>query len=252
MLRALIVDDEIASVRSLEILLTQFCKQVEVVGIARSVEEALDLTVKQKPNLIFLDIQMPSGTGFDFLEKSICCNFEIVFISAHNNYAVQAFKYSAVDYLLKPIEIDELVKAVEKVTEVLSANLNNRNKYNVLFDNLKDIIPQKLVVVVNGSYEYIDLRDVLYVDLSSSKLNVFLENGTSILIDDSLAAIEDQLYERGFYRIHKDYLLNTQKTKKVLKTNDSLVELSNGIRLPLNPLKRDDLIAKISDLNLKS
>ena len=108
------------------------------------------------------------------------------------------------------------------------------------------------MVVVNGSYEYIDLRDVLYVDLSSSKLNVFLENGTSILIDDSLAAIEDQLYERGFYRIHKDYLLNTQKTKKVLKTNDSLVELSNGIRLPLNPLKRDDLIAKISDLNLKS
>lgn len=250
MLRALIVDDEIASVKSLQILLNQFCKQVEVVGIARSVEEALTLTNRLKPNLIFLDIEMPSGTGFDFLEKSICCNFEIVFVSAHNNYAVQAFKYSAVDYLLKPVEISELIKAVDKVTEILKANLNSRNKYNVLFENLKEIIPQKLVVIVNGNYEYIDLRDVLYVDLASGKLKVFLENGTSISIDDPLIAIEEQLFERGFYRIHKDFLLNTQKTKKVLKADNSFVELSNGIQLPVNPLKRDELIAKISDLNL--
>ncbi len=252
MLRALIVDDEIASVRSLEILLGQFCKQVEVVGIARSVEEALALTIKLKPNLIFLDIEMPSGTGFDFIERSICCNFEIVFVTAHNNYAVQAFKYSAVDYLLKPVEITELIKAVDKVAEVLKANLNSRNKYNVLFENLKEIIPQKLVVVVNGNYEFIDLRNVLYIDLTSDKLKFHLEDGASISIDDSMIAIEEQLFERGFFRIHKDYLLNTFKAKKIIKANNNLVELSNGLQLPLNPLKRDELIAKISDLNLKS
>lgn len=252
MLRVLIVDDEIASVKSLEILLRQFCKQVEIVGIARSVEEALALTIKLKPNLIFLDIEMPSGTGFDFIERSICCNFEIVFVTAHNNYAVQAFKYSAVDYLLKPVEITELIKAVDKVSEVLKANLNSRNKYNVLFENLKEIIPQKLVVIVNGKYEFIDLRDVLYVDLASDKLKVYLEDGVSISLDDPLIAIEDQLFERGFFRIHKDYLLNTLKAKKIIKANNNLVELSNGMQLPLNPLKREELIAKISDLNLKS
>lgn len=252
MLRALIVDDEIASVRSLQILLTQFCKQVEIVGVARSVEEALESTLRLKPNLIFLDIEMPSGTGFDFIEKSICCNFEIIFVTAHNNYAVQAFKYSAVDYLLKPVEISELIKAVDKVTEILKANINSRNKYNVLFDNLKEIIPQKLVVVINGNYEYIDLRDVLYIDLSFGKLKVFLEDGATIILDNQLSTIEDQLFERDFFRIHKDFLLNTLKAKKINKSNSNLVELSNGTQLPLNPLKRDELIAKISNLNLNS
>ncbi len=252
MLRALIVDDEIASVKSLEILLGQFCKQVEIVGVARSVDEALAATIRLKPNLIFLDIEMPSGSGFEFLEQSICCNFEIVFVTAHNNYAVQAFKYSAVDYLLKPVEITELIKAVEKVSETLKANLNSRSKYNVLFENLKEIIPQKLVVFVNGNYEFIDLRDVLYIDLTSAKLKVVFENGASALLDDNLNAIEEQLFERGFYRIHKDYMLNVFKAKRILKTDNNIVELSNGIQLPLNPLKREELIAKISDLNQKN
>lgn len=252
MLRALIVDDEIASIKSLEILLKQFCKQVEVVGVARSVDEALAATIKFKPNLIFLDIEMPSGTGFDFLEKSICCNFEIVFVTAHNNYAVQAFKYSAVDYLLKPVEISELIKAVEKVEEALKANINSRNKYNVLFENLKELIPQKLVVLIDGKYEYIDLREVLYLDLISAKLKVHMDDGSEIVIDDQLVAIESQLYERGFFRIHKDYLLNSFKAKKILKSNSNYVELINGTQLPLNPLKRDELIAKISELNINN
>lgn len=252
MLRALIVDDEIASIKSLEILLKQFCKQVEVVGIARSVDEALASTIKFKPNLIFLDIEMPSSTGFDFLEKSICCNFEIVFVTAHNNYAVQAFKYSAVDYLLKPVEISELIKAVEKVEEALKANINSRTKYNVLFENLKELIPQKLVVVIDSKCEYIDLRHVLYLDLSSSKLKVHMDDGSEIIIDDQLVAIESQLYDRGFFRIHKDFLLNSIKAKKILKANSNYVELNNGTQLPLNPLKRDELIAKISELNINN
>ena len=249
MLKALIVDDEIASIRSLEILLSQFCKQVEVVGTARSVDEALFQTAKLKPDLIFLDIEMPSGTGFDFLEKSLCCNFEVVFITAHNNYAVQAFKYSAIDYILKPIEIDDLINAVEKVAGIRKTNLNSRNKYNALFDNLKDIIPQKLVVIINGQYEYIDLRDVLFFRLSKKEVDVHSENGSVLTIEDAFSSIEEQLLERGFYRIHQDYMLNTLKVKKILKANNSFVELTNGDQLPLNPIKRDDFISKISEQN---
>jgi len=168
MLKALLVDDEIASVRSLEIILSQFCKQVEVVGVARSVDEALVLAAKLKPDLIFLDIEMPNGTGFDFIEKCNSCNFEIVFITAHDNYAVKAFKYSAIDYILKPIEIDELVKAVEKVVEIKKTSFDSRNKYNALFENLKEIIPQKLVVAVNDKYEYIVWRVLHRVSRESS------------------------------------------------------------------------------------
>lgn len=252
MLRALIVDDEIASIRSLEILLSQFCKQVEVVGTARSVDEALSQSVKLKPDLVFLDVEMPSGTGFDFLERSIVCNFEIIFITAHNNYAVQAFKYSAIDYILKPIEIDDLIKAVEKVVEVKKTNLDSRNKYNALFDNLREIIPQKLVVIIKGQYEYIDLRDVVYFGLQGRAVEVHLENGLIFNIDDSFNSIESQLFERGFYRIHQDYMLNTLKVKKILKGSNGIVELVNGIQLPLSALKRDEFINKISEINLQN
>lgn len=249
MLRALLVDDEIASIRSLEILLSQFCKQVEVVGTARSVEDALSQTMKLKPDLIFLDIEMPSGTGFDFLEKSSCCNFEIIFITAHNNYAVKAFKYSAIDYILKPIEIDELVKAVEKVAELKQTNFDNRNKYNILFDNIREIIPQKLVVTIAGKYDYIDLRDVLYFELINNKIYVHLDDDIVRSIDDSLSSIEESLFDRDFYRIHPSYIVNTQKVKKIIKANNGNIELVNGSELPLNPLKKDEFIVKLSGIN---
>jgi two-component system, LytTR family, response regulator len=249
MLRALLVDDEIASIRSLEILLSQFCKQVEVVGTARSVEDALSQVTKLKPDLVFLDIEMPTGTGFDFLERSSACNFEIIFITAHNNYAVKAFKYSAIDYILKPIEIDELVKAVEKVIEMKKTNFDSRNKYNALFDNIKEIIPQKLVVIVNDQYDYIDLREVLYFELIDSKISVHLDGGKTIKINDTFSSIEESLLDRDFYRIHQNYLVNTQKVKKISKTNSINLELINGLQLPLNPMKKDEFIVKLSEMN---
>ncbi len=250
MLRALLVDDEIASIRSLEILLSQFCKQVEVVGTARSVEDALSQTLKLKPDLIFLDIEMPSGTGFDFLERSSCCNFEIIFITAHNNYAVKAFKYSAIDYILKPIEIDELVKAVGKVEEMKKTNFDNRNKYNALFDNIKEIIPQKLVVVINGQYDYIDLREVLYLEFIGSRINVHMEDSSILSLDNVFSSLEESLLDRDFYRIHQSYMVNIQKVKKIVKTNNGNIELVNGTQLPLNPLKKDEFIFKLSEMNI--
>lgn len=249
MLTALIVDDEIASIRSLEILLSQFCKQVEVVGSARSVDEALAHTIKLKPDLVFLDIEMPSGTGFDFLEKCLCCNFEVVFITAHNNFAVQAFKYSAIDYILKPIEIDDLIHAVEKVAGIRQTNLDSRNKYNALFENLKEIIPQKIVVIVNGQFEYIDLRDVLYLKLDEKKVEVYLENLTVISIDDLFSSIEQQIIDRKFYRIHKDYMINALKVKRLLKADNNSIEFISGLQLPIEPTKREGLISMISQNN---
>jgi two-component system, LytTR family, response regulator len=250
MLKALLVDDEIASIRSLEILLSQFCKQVEVVGSARSVDDALIQTAKLKPDLIFLDIEMPSGTGFDFLEKCTNQNFEVVFITAHNSYAVKAFKYSAIDYILKPIEIDELVRAVEKVTEIRKTNFDSRNKYNVLFDNLKEIIPQKLVVFSGGQCEYIDLREVLFFEQADGSIVVRLENEKSLKIDEAFSSIEEQLLERGFFRIHHCYMVNTQKVRKIIKIGNGNVELVNGVILPLNPLKKDELILRLSERNI--
>jgi two-component system LytT family response regulator len=250
MLKALLVDDEIASIKSLEILLCEFCPQIEIVGVARSVEEALIKTTKLKPELIFLDIEMPTGTGFDFLEQCSNLSFEIIFVTAHDNYAVRAFKYSAIDYILKPIEIDELVKAVKKVVEIRKTNFDSRNKYNALFENLKEIIPQKLVVVANGQYTYVDVRKVLFFELVNNSLVLKMEDNEILTIDESLNAIEEQLVDREFYRIHQNYLVNIQKVRKIIKLGNGNVELANGMLLPLNPLKKDELIRMLSDRNI--
>jgi two-component system LytT family response regulator len=250
MLKALLVDDEIASIRSLQILLSQFCPQVEVIGVARSVDEALEHVVRFKPDLIFLDIEMPNGTGFDFLEKCTTCNFDIIFITAHNNYAIRAFKYSAIDYILKPIEIDELIKAVDKVYELKKNNFNSQNKYNALFDNLKEIIPQKLVVAANGEYIYVDLREVLYFEVAKEKLVVHLENGLNLSVDETINTLEESLIERNFFRVNHNILVNIQKVQKIVKTGNGSVELIDGTLLALNPLKKEDLISKLTERNI--
>lgn len=249
MLRALLIDDEIASTRTLEILLGQFCKQVEVVGIARSVDEGLIKSDKLAPDLVFLDIEMPGGTGFDFLEKCKECNFEVVFITAHDNYAVKAFKYSAIDFILKPIEIDELVKAVEKVVELKKKNFDSRNKYNALFENLKSIIPSKLVVTVNGKFEYIDLRTVLYFELSEVGITVRFNNSQSIKIHESFDSLEEQLDEKNFFQINNHQMVNIEMVKRVEKTNNGIVVMNNDDILTIDASKKEGLIYKLLQLN---
>lgn len=249
MLKALLIDDEIASTRSLEILLSQFCKQVDVVGTARSVEEGLLKVSKLSPDLVFLDIEMPGGTGFDFLEKCQELNFEVVFITAYDNYAIKAFKYSAIDFILKPIEIEELIKAVDKVLELKKRNIDNRNKYNALFENLKTIIPNKLVVTVNGKYEYIDLRSVLLFEMTKDMLLVKFSNKNSIFINESLDSLEDQLEEKNFYQINQNQIVNLEMVKKVEKTNYGIVVLNNNDILTLDSSRKEALINKLLQLN---
>jgi len=250
MLKALIVDDEIASIKSLEILLSKFCKQVEVIGNAQSIDDATILVQKHKPDVVFLDIEMPSGTGFDFLERCPEINFDVIFITAYNNYAVKAFKYSAIDYILKPIDIEELVKAVEKIYDQKKKEFNSSNKYNALFDNLKELIPQKLVVTSNGKYEYVDLRNMVYVEQKENFIIFHNDNKSTLSIEDPIDSIEEQLLERNFFRIQQNCLINILKVSKVIKMNGFCVEFVNGELLPIINTKRDELIQKLSEINI--
>jgi two-component system LytT family response regulator len=249
MLKALLVDDEVAAIRSLELLLSQFCKDVEVIGTAHSGDEALVFIQNNKPDLIFLDIEMPRGSGFDFIEKCTDRDFEIIFITAYDNYALKAFKYSAIDYILKPIDIDELISSVEKVTQLRKANYNSKNKYFALFENLKSIIPNKMVVRVSKNFEYIDLTEVQYFETKELKALVHFVNGTILQIDDGLETIEKQLEEKNFFRIHSKYLVNSDQIKKITKGNTPSIEIINGIELPLDPSAKDSLIQRISSIN---
>ena len=215
MLKALIVDDEIASVRTLELLLSQFAKDVEVVDVARSASDALAKVELIHPDIVFLDIEMPGGSGFDFLEQCNNRTFDVIFITAFEYYAVKAFKYSAIDYLLKPIEIEELESALTKVSNRRYSNFDGKNRYFALFENLKSILPSKLVVTIKNRSEYVDLKDIAYFQSNINGSKVVKLNGEFIDIDNKLSNLEEILDSKFFARINDKQLVNLKLVKKI-------------------------------------
>lgn len=215
MLKALIVDDEIASVRTLELLLSQFAKDVEVVDVARSASDALAKVELIHPDIVFLDIEMPGGSGFDFLEQCNNRTFDVIFITAFEYYAVKAFKYSAIDYLLKPIEIEELESALTKVSNRRYSNFDGKNRYFALFENLKSILPSKLVVTIKNRSEYVDLKDIAYFQSNANGSKVVKLNGEFIDIDNKLSNLEEILDSKFFARINDKQLVNLKLVKKI-------------------------------------
>lgn len=215
MLKALIVDDEIASVRTLELLLSQFAKDVEVVDVARSASDALAKVDLIHPDIVFLDIEMPGGSGFDFLEQCNNRTFDVIFITAFEYYAVKAFKYSAIDYLLKPIEIEELESALTKVSNRRYSNFDGKNRYFALFENLKSILPSKLVVTIKNRSEYVDLKDIAYFQSDTNGSKVVKLNGEVIDIDNKLSNLEEILDSKFFARINGKQLVNLKLVKKI-------------------------------------
>jgi two-component system LytT family response regulator len=246
MLKAIIVDDETASIRSLELLLKQFCQEVEVVGTAHTIDEALEHVIRLRPHLVFLDIEMPKGNGFDFLERTPNRNFEVVFITAYENYAVKAFRFSAIDYILKPIEIDELQRAIEKVKERLKNHVDSRKKYYALFENLKSILPNKLVVSTSRGYEYIDLKNVLYFEDAKGSTRAVFSSGEPLLVNNPIDYLEDILEKNYFFRINDNQLVNIANIRRVGRHPTKPWSLP---RLSVNfeSNRMDELIARVTE-----
>jgi two-component system LytT family response regulator len=246
MLKALIVDDEIASVRTLELLLSQFAKDVEVVDVARSASDALAKVDLIHPDIVFLDIEMPGGSGFDFLEQCNNRTFDVIFITAFEYYAVKAFKYSAIDYLLKPIEIEELESALTKVSNRRYSNFDGKNRYFALFENLKSILPSKLVVTIKNRSEYVDLKDIAYFQSNTNGSKVVKLNGEFIDIDNKLSNLEDILDSKFFARINDKQLVNLKLVKKIGRNGK--LDMDKGLVLDVSNEYLGYLVEQLEEL----
>lgn len=243
MLKALIVDDEVASVRTLELLLSQFAKDIEVVDVARSSIEALSKVELIKPDIVFLDIEMPGGSGFDFLENCSSRDFDVIFITAFEYYAVKAFKFSAIDYLLKPIEVEELESALARVSKRRYSNFDGRKRYYALFENLKEILPSKLVVNIQNKSEFIDLKDVYCFEESQKGTIVLRSNGESLSIDNRLKDLEEILDTKNFVRINSKQVINLTLVKHIGKAGS--IDLDKGIKLTASSEYINELIDQL-------
>lgn len=242
MISAVIIEDEAANVKILRNMLQGYCPQVEVLGDAGTVTKAYDLIKMEKPDLVFLDIEMPGGNSFTLLDKLKPCNFEIIFVTAYDKYTLKAIKYSALDYLLKPVSIEELIAAVNKVAEKI-----NKKQFQQRIENLlTNVEPSKrnlqsLAVPAHFGYEFIVISNIIRCEAEGRYTLFFMSDGRKIVSVKNLKEYEDLLPEDLFFRIHHSHLINTNFIKRYHKLN-AIVEMEDGIKIPLATRRKKEFL----------
>ena len=198
-IRAIVIDDEEDSVNFIKSIIDEFCPEVNVVETANSVNEGVTKIKDYNPDIVFLDVEMPNGTGFDLLERFSTINFDVIFITAYNHYAIKAIKYSAVDYILKPISIEELIDAVKKVIQNKNEKTHVHN-YDNLINNLKSSSPQKLAIPTRLGLQYIDTNNIIRIEADRSYSNVHIQGQKKIMVSRNLVEFQELLQSQSFFR----------------------------------------------------
>lgn len=242
-MKALIVDDEQASRETLANYLSKYCPEVEIGGEAASVQEALQALPKIEPELVFLDVEMPYGNAFDFLESVEEIDFDIIFVTAYSHYAVKALNFSASYYLLKPIDIDELIAAVEKVQENRAARDQHLHT-RILIDNLKATTQQqqKVVLPVLNGFEVVLVKDIIRCQADSNFTQFHLLDGSQRLICRTLKFYDEILTELGFMRVHKSHLVNLQYVKGYRRGKGGSLSLEGDHEVEVAPSRKAEVL----------
>ena len=239
-LNTIIVEDEETSRDILKNYIKKYCPNVTILGEASNVEEALVLIRNNALDLVFLDVEMPYGNAFDLLDKVGDINFETIFVTAYNHYAIDALNAHASYYLMKPISIDELIKAVDYVNEI-------RTKEDALQDQV--LIPKtnsvegKITIPQLDGFEVINTSDILYCKADDNYTEIYLNNNKKKLVSKTLKYFEEALSNSSFARVHKSYLVNVNEVVKYLKGKGGSVVLSNGKQVIVSASKKSDLLS---------
>jgi len=246
-MKCIIIDDEPKSRTVLRSLCNTYCPDVEVVGDARSVDEGIQKIEQLKPDLIFLDIHMPINSGFSLLDHyQDDRDFSVIITTAYDEYALQAFRYTAADYLQKPFDIEELQQAVKK--SILEQN-TRRAQISPLQESLLSERIKKIALTTLEGYTFVKLEHIIRCEAQGNYTYVYLKNGKSVLITKTLKHYEDLLLSKGFFRVHKSHLINLHYVRKFLKGKQGMVEMTDGVQIEVSSRKRELLLEKLSNIN---
>lgn len=244
--KAIIIDDEEAAIVSIKLIIEDFCQDVDVAGSAQSASQGIQLIMDKQPDIVFLDIEMPKMNGFEMLEILPERNFELIFITAYNQYALEAFKVNAIDYLLKPISIPELLNAVNRVRARRSVPNYAVPDYSNLFNSLAVISHKKVAINSMDGVEYIDPEEIIYLEAEGAYTHI-ITTETKFTTPKNLKDFMDIPALTGFFRIHNSYIVNLLHIKKYNR-KEAFVVMSNTHHVTVSRRNKDDFLKAMDDL----
>ena len=248
-MRAILIDDENSNLENLRILLEKHCPQVNIVATAQNVADAVTAIEEYLPQLVFLDIQMGEQTGFDVLKQLPTRNFEVIFVTAYDQYGIQAVKFAALDYLLKPIDIEELVHSVTKAEVKLRAQIQT-SQLDFLLQQLKkpDATASKIAMQMQTEIRYVTLSEIIRCEADNTYTHFFLSGNEKILVSKSLKEYADLLRPSGFLRTHQSHLVNPKYVKSWLKEDGGVLLLTSGEKIPISKPNKESVKQALKQL----
>lgn len=249
MIKAIIIEDDQVSYQVLKKMLADNFDEIDVVAYAESCKKGIELIKVISPDIVFLDIQMQDGSGFSILEAFDKIDFGIIFVTSFDQYAINAIKWSALDYLLKPVQVSELKEAVTKYKKT-NKPTDNSSRHNALKENIKNKknSPQKIVLPTNEEYHIVSPSDIVRCQSDNYYTNIFLANGKKILVSKTLKEYENLLSDSGFIRTHNSHLINISYIKTFVRLDGGYIVMTDDKIVPVSRRKKNIVLDMISNL----
>lgn len=243
-MNAIIIDDELDCVKLLSLQLKMCCPQVVVIAECTQSLEGLKMIQELKPDVVFLDIEMPRLNGFQLLESLGEIDFALVFVTAYDKFAVKAFRYSAVDYLLKPIDTKELQDCVRKIEKQKRVDERQLSMLKSQYASPQKALPDKIALPFKNGVTFVAIADILYCESDDNYTKFYLKNGTTSLVSKTLRDIQEILEERNFLRVHRQYLVNLDQISRYVKGEGNYLIMNNEASIPVARNQKDRLVER--------
>lgn len=244
-IKAVIIDDELPSIQAIESIISEFCPFVQIVGKSQSATNGIQQIIENEPDLVFLDIEMPLMNGFELLESIPNKDFHVIFITAYDQYAVQAFKVNAIDYLLKPINITDVINAVNRVKERLKNEDNQSENYKKLYEGLQDMNAKKIHLSTSDGVFCLNPDDIIRFSADGRYSRSFMKDGSVICFTKTLKELEEIVDSKVFFRVHKSHLINLGMVSKYNVTSAYQLEMEDGTVIDVARRKKDEFLNRI-------
>lgn len=247
-MKVVLIDDDASVRENLKTLLGIYVKEAEVIAEADGVKSGIECIKTHHPDLVLLDVEMQDGTGFDLLAIYGELDFKVIFVTGHNGYAIKAFKYSAVDYILKPVDPEELINAINKAKEGLDKNEQNLKVANLVQNKITPLSDQKIVLKDTETVYLVSIKDIVRCESETNYTRFYMIDGRSMMVSKTLKEYDNLLQEQSFFRAHQSHLINLHHFDRYEKKDGGTVHMKDGSVLPVAIRKKEALMASLENL----